>query len=295
MSSGYPHDGLYPYMLMQNCVMSARDPFHDRVAVITGGAGGIGFALAEAFAARGAKIALADIDEAALANRANMLEARGTEVLCVGADVTQRDSVAALADAVWARFGAAHLICNNAGIALAGPLLEATPEEWRLTMDVNFWGVVHGIDAFAPRLVGQQQGGHILNTASMAGLVGMQWLGIYCASKFAVVGLSEALRRELAAHDIGVSVLCPMIVQTGIVENSLRVRGKAVPAATPVSQPPAGAMQGGVISAEQVAERVVRAIERNELYVLTHPEQREFLRRRAERLEACFAATGEVR
>lgn len=275
--------------------MTARDPFRDRVAVITGGAGGIGFALAEAFAARGAKIALADIDETALASRAHTLEARGTEVLCVRADVTKRDSVAALADAVWARFGGAHLVCNNAGIALAGPLLEATPEDWRLTMDINFWGVVHGIDAFAPRLVAQQQGGHILNTASMAGLVGMQWLGIYCASKFAVVGLSEALRRELAAHDIGVSVLCPMIVQTGIVENSLRVRGKEAPAAAPVSQPPAGAMQGGVLSAEQVAERVVRAVERNELYVLTHPEQREFLRRRAERLEACFAATGEVR
>ncbi len=275
--------------------MTARDPFRDRVAVITGGAGGIGFALAEAFAARGAKIVLADIDETALASRAQTLEARGTEVLGVRTDVTQRASVTALADAVWARFGAAHLVCNNAGIALAGPLLEATPEDWRLTMDINFWGVVHGIDAFAPRLVAQQQGGHILNTASMAGLVGMQWLGIYCASKFAVVGLSESLRRELAAHDIGVSVLCPMIVQTGIVENSLRVRGKEAPAAAPVSQPPAGAMQGGVIPAEQVAGRVVRAIERNELYVLTHPEQREFLRRRAERLDACFAATGEVR
>ena len=275
--------------------MTARDPFRDRVAVITGGAGGIGFAMAEAFAARGAKIALADIDETALASRAQTLEARGTAVLRVRTDVTQRASVVALADAVWARFGAAHLVCNNAGIALAGPLLEATPEDWRLTMDINFWGVVHGIDAFAPRLVAQQQGGHILNTASMAGLVGMQWLGIYCASKFAVVGLSESLRRELAAHDIGVSVLCPMIVQTGIVENSLRVRGKEAPAAAPVSQPPAGAMQGGVISAAQVAQRVVSAIERNELYVLTHPEQREFLRRRADRLDACFAPTGEVR
>lgn len=275
--------------------MTARDPFRDRVAVITGGAGGIGFALAEAMAARGAKLALADIDEAALADRARALEARGAEVLRVRTDVTQRASVAALADAVWARFGAAHVVCNNAGIALAGPLLEATPEDWRLTMDINFWGVVHGIDAFAPRLVAQRQGGHILNTASMAGLVGMQWLGIYCASKFAVVGLSESLRRELAPHDVGVSVLCPMIVETGIVENSLRVRGQEAPAAATVSQPPAGAMQGGVIPAAEVAARVVQAIERNELYVLTHPEQREFLRRRAHRLEACFAATGEVR
>lgn len=275
--------------------MTPTDPFRDRVAVITGGAGGIGFALAEAFAARGAKLALADIDEAALAVRARTLEARGNEVLCVRTDVTQRASVAALADAVWARFGAAHVVCNNAGIALAGPLLEATPEDWRLTMDINFWGVVHGVDAFAPRLVAQGRGGHLLNTASMAGLVGMQWLGIYCASKFAVVGLSEALRRELATHGIGVSVLCPMIVETGIVENSLRVRGREAPAAPPVAQPPAGAMQGGIVTAEEVARRVVRGIERNELYILTHPEQREFLRRRAARLDAAFEASGEVR
>jgi NAD(P)-dependent dehydrogenase (short-subunit alcohol dehydrogenase family) len=274
--------------------MTAPDPFHDRVAVITGGAGGIGFALAEAFAARGAKIALADVDESAMMDRARSLAARGSEVLCVRTDVTKRTSMVALADAVWARFGAAHLICNNAGIALAGPLLEATPDDWRLTMDINFWGVVHGIDAFAPRLVTQAQGGHIVNTASMAGLVGMQWLGIYCASKFAVVGLSESLRRELAGHGIGVSVLCPMIVETGIVENSLRVRGLEVPAAPPVARPPAGAMQGGVITAEQVARRVVRAIEHDELYVLTHPEQREFLRRRAGRLEAACAASGEI-
>jgi NAD(P)-dependent dehydrogenase (short-subunit alcohol dehydrogenase family) len=279
----------------ENRIVTTPDPFRDRVAVVTGGAGGIGFALAEAFAARGAKIALADIDETALAERGRALEARGTEVLCVRSDVTQRASVDALADAVWARFGAAHIVCNNAGIALAGPLLEATPEDWRLTMDINFWGVVHGIDAFAQRLVAQQQGGHIVNTASMAGLVGMQWLGIYCASKFAVVGLSEALRRELAGHGIGVSVLCPMIVETGIVENSLRVRGKQAPAAPAVSQPPAGAMKGGVVTTEQVAQRVVGAIERDELYVLTHPEQREFLRRRAARLDASFVANGEVR
>lgn len=275
--------------------MTTPNPFRDRVAVITGGAGGIGFALAEAFAARGAKLALADIDESALAERTQTLAARGTEVLAVRTDVTQRASVAALADAVWAHFGAAHLVCNNAGIALAGPLLEATPEDWRLTMDINFWGVVHGIDAFAPRLVAQQQGGHIVNTASMAGLVGMQWLGVYCASKFAVVGLSESLRRELAAHGIGVSVLCPMIVETGIVENSLRMRGKQAPAAAPASQPPAGAMKGGVITAKEVAQRVLRAIENDEPYVLTHPEQRDFLRRRADRLDACFSSTGEVR
>jgi NAD(P)-dependent dehydrogenase (short-subunit alcohol dehydrogenase family) len=269
------------------------DPFRGRVAVVTGGAGGIGFALAQAFAARGAYLVLADVDETGLAGRAKDLSARGAQVLAVPTDVTRRDSVLTLAEATWQRFGAAHLVCNNAGIAILGPLLEATPEDWRLTMDVNFWGVVHGVDAFAPRLVAQRQGGHVLNTASMAGLVGMQWLGVYCASKFAVVGLTESLRRELEPHGIGVSVLCPMIVATEIGANSARVRGKALPA-TPAgavagTPPPPGGMRGGVIQPEEVARRVVRGIERNELYILTHPEQREFLRRRAERLDAVFA------
>ena len=268
--------------------MPAPDPFRGRVAVITGGAGGIGFAMAEAFAARGARIALADLDEAGMAERAKTLEAGGAEVLCVPTDVTLRQSVASLADAVWKRFGAAHVVCNNAGIAIAGPLLKMTPDDWRLTMDIDFWGVVHGVDAFAPRLIEQEQGGHIVNTASMAGLVGMQWLGVYCAAKFAVVGLSESLRRELEPYGIGVSVLCPMVVATAITENSMRLRGKEAPKAPVLEQPPAGAMRGGVIGTEEVARRVVRAVERNDLYVLTHPEQREFLRRRAARLDAMF-------
>ena len=288
------------------------DPFRGRVAVITGGAGGIGFAMAEAFAARGAKIALADLDEAAMDARAKVLRERGTEVLCVRTDVTQRASVNGLAERVFQRFGAAHLVCNNAGIAIAGPLLQMTPDDWRLTMDIDFWGVVHGVEAFAPRLIEQKQGGHVLNTASMAGLVGMSWLGVYCAAKFAVVGFTESLRRELEAHEIGVSVLCPMIVATDITANSMRMRAARAGAAGARSepkasegaraesarsqtevpkavaepeQPPAGALRGGVIGVEEVARRVVRGVERNDLYILTHPEQRELLRRRAARLD----------
>jgi short-subunit dehydrogenase len=156
-------------------------------------------------------------------------------------------------------------------------------------MGVNFWGVVHGVEAFAPRMIAADQGGHIVNTASMAGLVGMRWLGIYCASKFAVVGLSEALHRELEPHGIGVSVLCPMIVATNINENSIRMRPAHLrPEALPPALPPAGSMQGGTVSAEDVAARVVRAIEGKRFYVLTHPEQREILRRRAARLDRAF-------
>ena len=268
------------------------NPFDGRVAVITGGAGGIGFAMAEAFAARGAKIALADLDETAMDARAKLLRERGTEVLCVATDVTKRASVNALAERVFQHFGAAHLVCNNAGIAIAGPLLQMTPDDWRLTMDIDFWGVVHGVEAFAPRMIEQNQGGHVLNTASMAGLVGMSWLGVYCAAKFAVVGYTEALRRELEAHGIGVSVLCPMIVATDITANSMKMRGMEVPKSEgSPDQPPSGALKGGVITTDEVAKRVVRGIERKDLYILTHPEQREFLRRRAARLDEVFEAS----
>jgi len=270
------------------------DPFQDRVAVVTGGGSGIGAGMAAAFAARGARIVLADIDPAALERSAAALRSAGADVLTVPTDVGEAAQVEALAAAAVERFGAVHVVCNNAGVAVFGHLVDATPADWEYTMRVNFWGVVHGVRAFAPRLVAQGQGGHIVNTASMAGLVGMEWLGVYCASKFAVVGLTESLHRELRPLGIGVSVLCPMIVQTDINRNSVRNRPAALrnpgdPVDAPDPGPEVeGAMQGGVIGVEEVARRVVRAIERGDLYVLTHPEQRGFLRRRGERLDRMF-------
>jgi NAD(P)-dependent dehydrogenase (short-subunit alcohol dehydrogenase family) len=268
------------------------DPFRDRVAVVTGGAGGIGFALARAFAARGAKLALADLDEEALARAEKELAADGVPVIGVHTDVTRRESVQLLADVTRRRFGAVHLVCNNAGVAVFGELARATPEDWEFTMGVNFWGVVHGVASFVPILLEQKAGGHVVNTASMAGLVGMQWLGVYCASKFAVVGLSESLHRELEPHGIGVSVLCPMIVATKINENSLRMRPALLRTGQEVVPAGAPAMRGGVVDPDAVARRVVRAIERRSLYVLTHPEQREILRRRAARLDAASDEVG---
>jgi short-subunit dehydrogenase len=155
---------------------------------------------------------------------------------------------------------------------------------------------VHGVDAFVPRMLARGEGGHVVNTASMAGLVGMQYLGVYCATKFAVVGFSESLERELRPRGIGVSVLCPMMVTTDIGRNSARLLGAAPPgdatdATAPAAgeAPPAGAMKGGFIEPQDVARRVVRGIERGKLYILTHPEQREILRRRWERQDAVFA------
>jgi NAD(P)-dependent dehydrogenase (short-subunit alcohol dehydrogenase family) len=262
------------------------DPFRERVAVVTGGGGGIGLALARAFAERGSALVLADVDPVALERGEAELAARGAEVLAVRTDVTRRESVAALADRAFERFGAVHVLCNNAGIAVAGPLVGADPADWQAAMAINFWGVVHGVDAFLPRMLAQGQGGHVVNTASMAGLVGMDQLGIYCATKFAVVGLTESLHRELAPRGIGVSVLCPMVVATNITENSARLLGRGSPyggAGAPKIE-----LRGGVITAEEVARRVVQAIETRSLYVFTHPEQREILRRRARRQDAVF-------
>jgi NAD(P)-dependent dehydrogenase (short-subunit alcohol dehydrogenase family) len=268
------------------------DPFKDRVAVITGGAGGIGSAMAKAFAAHGAKIVLADLDESALAGAVRELEKSGAQALGVATDVSKPASVEALAEATLRRFGAVHIVCNNAGIATFGPIAKSTRKDWEFTMGVNFWGVVNGVQTFVPRLIDQGQGGHVVNTASMAGLVGMRWLGVYCASKFAVVGLTESLFVELRDQGIGVSVLCPMVVATKINENSLRMRPAELrnPAGSDIPQTGGDAppLVGGTIQPEELARRVVRAIERRELYILTHPEQREILKRRAARQDAAF-------
>ena len=263
------------------------DPFNGRVAVVTGAAGGIGSALAHALAERGARLALADLDEAGLERLTEELELRGTESIAVPTDVSRRESVEALAEATLRRFGAVHLVCNNAGVATAGELATAAHEAWESTMAVNFWGVVHGIESFVQRLIEQGQGGHVMNTASMAGLTGMQWLGVYSASKFAIVGVSEALRRELQPHEIGVSVLCPMMVNTQMTLKSFGIRTDPQP--SQAEAPSADAFVGKLISPEEVAKRAIRGIERNDLYIVTHPEQRDILRRRAARLDAMFA------
>lgn len=264
------------------------DDFRGRVAVITGGGGGIGAAMARAFVARGARVVVADLDEAAASRVVEELTRSGGEALAVRTDVTKLDSVQALAAAVERRFGAVHIVCNNAGVATFGEIASSTHADWEFTISVNLWGVIHGVETFVPRLLAQGAGGHIVNTASMAGLVGMRWLGIYCASKFAVVGLTEGLQRELTEHGIGVSVLCPMIVDTAINENSVTKRPQTLRNATDAVVPPASAMAGGVISAEEVARRVVRGIERKDFYILTHPEQRDILRKRAARQDRMF-------
>jgi NAD(P)-dependent dehydrogenase (short-subunit alcohol dehydrogenase family) len=262
------------------------DEFKGRVAVVTGGGSGIGAAMARAFAHCGAKIALADLDRAGMDRVVAEIGKAGGQAIAVETDVTKLAAVENLAERTMHHFGAAHIVCNNAGVGVFGSLATATEKDWQWVMNVNFWGVVHGLQAFLPRLLRQKQGGHIVNTSSMAGLAGMPGLGIYCASKFAVVGLTESLSRELAPAGIGVSVLCPMIVNTQIAASE-RNRPKELrnPDGERSSMEEAQYTATRVIEPEEVAERVVAAIREKSLYILTHAESRDILRRRAQRLE----------
>ena len=254
-----------------------------RVAVVTGGGSGIGRAMAEAFAREGAAVVIADIDEAATAAVVGSVRARGGEALGIQTDVSELASVQALADTAFKTFGKVHILCNNAGVALWGGLESATHRDWQWVLGVNLWGVIHGIETFVPRMIAQREPGHIVNTASMAGLIASRGLGVYNTSKYAVVGLSETLAKDLRPHGLGVSVLCPMGVATQI-RASARNRPARLANAAPRAEEPVELM-GRTLDPAVVADMVVDAIRTNRLYVITHEEGLEALRRRHERLE----------
>jgi NAD(P)-dependent dehydrogenase (short-subunit alcohol dehydrogenase family) len=189
-----------------------------RVAVVTGAASGIGAGLARALAAEGMRLALADIEEAPLVAVADELRAAGAHVITVGTDVSQRKSVEALAERVFSELGGAHVVCNNAGVCQGGPLLEMSDADWGWLLSVNFHGVRLGCSVFAPRMREQGEPGHILNTASVGGFLAGGGLGMYTTTKFAVVAYSEALAAELAPSGVGVSVLCPSLIRTNLMD-----------------------------------------------------------------------------
>src|SRR5437016_11647893 len=251
------------------------------VAVVTGGASGIGRAMAERFARERAKVVVADIDQRALAAVVDSIKARGGEALGVPTDVTDLSSVQALAAAAFEAFGKVSVLCNNAGVALWGGLESATHRDWQWVLGVNLWGVIHGVEAFVPRMIASKEPGHIVNTASMAGLVATRGLGVYNTSKYAVVGLSETLAKDLAPHGIGVSVLCPLGVATRI-RNSERNRPAALRNDGRRDVAPVE-LDGTTLPPEVVAEMVLSAILDNRLYVITHPESLEPIRRRFQR------------
>ena len=197
------------------------DDLSGKVAVVTGGASGIGFGLAEAFAAEGMKIVLADIEAAALVEAAEKLRAAGADVHDVVTDVSIEDQVIDLATSTYGHFGTAHIVCNNAGVGGGAGLMWEIPQSgWDWAFGVNFWGVLHGIRSFVPRLLEQGEG-HVINTASIAGLKALPFMSPYTATKHAVVGISEALAFELAlsGSSVKVSVLCPGFIRTRLMDS----------------------------------------------------------------------------
>ena len=263
-----------------------------KVAVITGGASGIGFTTARRLASRGVRLVLADIEKSALDRAVTELAAAGAAVEGVVCDVGDLKAVQHLADTAFEKMGAVHIVFHNAGVAVGGPIAEMKHSDWEWTMRVNLWGPVHGVEAFTQRMIAQGQGGHMLFTASFAGLVPNVGLGPYCVSKYGVVALAEVLRRELRAHDIGVSVLCPMRVATNIGHSE---RNRPDELGGPEASPPVldqgednQNLAGRVLDVDDVAAQVVDAVVANRLYILPHEESRTPIRRRFERIDQTF-------
>ncbi len=246
-----------------------------RVAVVTGAASGIGLALVERFAAEGMKVVMADIELAALQVAAERVRKTAPAVLATRVDVSRVEDVERLARETYEGFGAAHVLCNNAGVAVIGSVHEHTLADWQWVINVNLWGVIHGVRAFVPRMLASGEEGHIVNTASMAGLTTAPFMSVYDVTKHGVVALSESMYKEFTVigAPIGVSVVCPGLINTNIMRSSrnrpeeLAEEGKAGPMAQAFGQALSDRLAGGYPPSE-VAEQVVLGIREERFYVV---------------------------
>lgn len=258
-----------------------------KVAFVTGGASGMGLAMVRSLTAAGMKVVVADVEQAALDAVQEEFAESNASVLCLKVDVTHREAMAAAAQASVDHFGKVHVVVNNAGVAVAGPMDAMSGQDWDWVLKVNLDGVVNGLLAFVDHIKGHGEGGHIVNTASMAGHLAVPGLGVYNASKWAVVGISETLKADLAPHDIGVSVLCPGVVNTNIFSSG-RNRPDAlrnddhsdtmtglVGSSEPKGEGARWAeLMAGALDPAVVGDMVLHAIHNDELYIFTHPEDK---------------------
>lgn len=270
------------------------DVLKGKVAVVTGAASGIGRAMAVAFAAEGMHVALADVEVGPLEDTATMVRDHGVSALAVPTDVSDPLQVEALAERTIGEFGDLHVACNNAGVSAGGLTWDIDLETWNWVLGVNFFGVIHGVRSFLPRII-DSGGGHIVNTASMAGLTSPAGMSPYNVSKHAVVTLSESLFQELAmTHpEVGVSVLCPGWVRTRIHESdrnrpsnpadAMELTADAPDALVALRDMVAGFIDGGLDPAA-VAAHVVDAVKTNKTYILTHPHWQEMITERTQRI-----------
>jgi NAD(P)-dependent dehydrogenase (short-subunit alcohol dehydrogenase family) len=269
--------------------------FRGKTAFITGGASGIGFAMARAFGRAGMNIVVSDIDFGGAKGAVERLATEQIKAVPVQCDVSERVAVQRAALEAIAAFGKVHVVCNNAGVAVGGPFGTLKERDWDWILDVNLKSVIYGTEIFVPLIKGHGEGGHIINTASMAGMIAPPGMEPYTATKFAVVAMSEGWFQQLAAIDIGVSVLCPGFVRTRIHESG-RARqdrygghGEVDPG---VGSTPDDAAQNVLhgLDPDIVGNRVVEAVKGGELYIFTHPEMREYVEARFKNIMAGFDA-----
>jgi NAD(P)-dependent dehydrogenase (short-subunit alcohol dehydrogenase family) len=275
--------------------------FAGKAAFITGGAGGIGLAMARVFGQRGMKVAIADVEADACARAVETLRREGITAIGITCDVSDREALAAANTRTFAEFGKVHLLCNNAGVSRAGPVETIESSDWDWVIGVHLTGLVHGLQLFLPHMKAHGKEGHIVNTASINGVAGAPLAGPYSATKFAVVGLSEVLAAELAETPIGVSVLCPSWVKTRMLDNGrnrpARFGGPIRPSADRSNAERnaryAKALESG-LDPVRVAQLVVSAIEARRLFVFTHPETRAAVERCHELMVESFDALDEL-
>jgi NAD(P)-dependent dehydrogenase (short-subunit alcohol dehydrogenase family) len=258
------------------------NPLSGKVAAVTGAASGLGKAMALAFASEGMHLALADVDLQSLNSVKG--EIKGVKTLAMRVDVSKAAEVEAFAERTATELKGVHLVCNNAGVALSGAVWEMSELDWQWILGVNLRGVINGVRAFAPRLLAQDEG-HIVNTASVAGLISPPGMGAYCVSKHAVVTLSESLHHDLRERGsgVGVSVLCPAYVPTRISESERnRPKELGISLKSEKDAMLKKAVAAGKLSADDVARQVVAAVKANRFYILTHPAIKGAIRARME-------------
>jgi NAD(P)-dependent dehydrogenase (short-subunit alcohol dehydrogenase family) len=272
--------------------------FSGKTAIISGGAEGIGFSVAQAVGLQGMNVVLGDIDVAQLSQAKAKLEAQGIEVLTVQMDVSKQEQWKAAAEQAVERFGKIHMLVNNAGVGGTPGAIEQTDDkDWRWVLDVNLMGVIYGAEAIVPLMKEHGEGGWVINVASMAGMMGVPFAGSYTATKVAVVGMSESWHAELKPHNIQVSVLCPAFVKTRInlsdrnKSSEYKDEKKGEPQAAAGMSEMAEHMQKVIdagLAPEIVGERVVEAISAGELYIFTHPNYRKAVKARFKAIDEAF-------
>ena len=263
----------------------------NKVAVVTGAASGIGLGMVRALTGAGVNVAMLDIEQQALTNARGEFETANVDVQPFTCDVSDRGQVRDVAEAVRSHFGRVDIVCNNAGVAAGGPIEDTTDDDWDWVLGVNLHGVINGMRAYAPIMKAGGEGGHFVNTASILGHWAGARMAIYCASKYAVVAISESAREDLAPHDIGVSALCPGMIDTRILRSE-----RNRPASLPTSS--AGLFEGRAeverrfaedgLNPDVVGEQVLDGIRKNKAFIFTHASLADGIRERMDRVLACF-------